>query len=116
MRRIILTITLLVLLILPVPAFAHDRTWDDGPPKGVAGYDGVACSYTATYQGHTYNAVEYIGADAGMMATDPKRERAWQESECHKYANEGVVRFFLWHENMVVTADQISITIRIRSL
>lgn len=114
-RRLI-ALTLVLLLALPATTYAHDRSWDDGPPKGVVGQDGVACEYTASYAGHSYHAVEYIGADAGMMASDPKREMAWQESECHKYAYEGGIRFFLWHENMVVTADQLTVTVSMRRL
>ena len=116
MLRSILIVVALFLLALPAPAFAHDRSWDDGPPKGVVGQDGIACEYTASYAGHSYHAVEYIGADAGWMASQPARERAWQISECHKYAREGGVRFFLWHENMVVTADMLDITVSIRRL
>jgi hypothetical protein len=114
MQRLILAIALLALLLGPSPAFAHDRVWEPEIPKGVVGADGIACEYTSHYQGHRYTGTTYIGADAGMMSSDPGREQRWQEAECRYTAEKAVVGYFTYAEGMSVTADMLNIVVTIR--
>ena len=77
-------IAVLLAFVLFTPGLAHAESYviDSGPQKGVVGYDGIRCIGEATYQGHSFRYVVYVGADADEMSGNPARERAWQESEC----------------------------------
>jgi hypothetical protein len=95
-----LAFLLAVFLALSGVAFAEDRAWDGGPPKGMT--DGLVCHGEASGGGNTYRYTNYIGADAGMMASDPARERRWQQATCDRYAREDVTRAFsvLWGQTI----------------
>lgn len=85
-RGSVVAALLLVLAFTDLPAYAETITWDEaedgGIPKGVVGYDGIRCIGESTNGDLTYRNIGYIGADAGEMSDNPKRESAWQSEHC----------------------------------
>src|SRR5687768_12539305 len=68
--------------VLHVPvASAETFVIDQGPPKGVVGYDGIRCTGEYERDGNTYRYVMYFGADEHEAQ---ESERSWQESRCHQ--------------------------------
>lgn len=103
---------LFILALLPATASAETVVWDDGPPKGVVGYDGIACIAEGTFGGTTYRNVTYFGADAGWMATQPQREQAWQMNQCDEKGRLQVANWFKYQRGMDIDRGAVTITVR----
>jgi hypothetical protein len=122
LRRNPLFIVALALLLALAPlgaigvqtAHAETVVWDDGPPKGVVGADGIRCIGTASAGGHTYTSVKYVGADAGEMSSDPQRERNWQRSQCEWEQRQligGVPGWFKYRHGIDIDPASVRVTI-----
>jgi hypothetical protein len=104
-------LAVLVLLLVPTVVHADDYTSDEGPPKGVIGYDGIQCIGETTQQGHHLKIITYVGADAGEMATNPERERAWQKEHC-QYIQNLMMGYWFSNRGLQVDTTQIHLTIK----
>lgn len=118
--RYLLVLVMLALLFGSQPAYAETYEWDAagdgvGIPKGVAGADGIACYGEASYQGNTVKLTNYIGADAGLMAEQPNRERAWQQAECQRIMRADIALVFSWRWGVTLPAD-VPISVRTKAL
>jgi hypothetical protein len=109
-----LMIVLFCLVLTAPVAYADSATIDPGPPKGVVGNDGIACTGKATQDGHTLTYTNYIGADREEMASDPTRERTWQTDYCQWMLAQDMGG---WYRNQWgVTLDPSAIKITIKRM
>lgn len=111
MRYLALLALLLVLIAMPTPAYAETIEWDADVTKGIVGHDGIACIATATQGGHTVKYRNYVGADAGTMATDPGREKRQQEWMCNYMVNMDLPMMFKWYWNIDLDPKNIKVSI-----
>jgi hypothetical protein len=113
LRHVLVLLVLLAALLLPttVPlAHADSATFDPGPPKGVVGNDGIACTGRATQDGHTLTYTVYIGADREEMASNPTRERTWQDDYCAWALAQDMSGWFMVQHGITLDTTNIHIT------
>jgi hypothetical protein len=89
--------------IWSTPAFAHDTSFDSGPPKHGHWQPGLLCEATTTVNGHTRSyRYEIDDVDAG---------RTWMEANCRMIAIRDARGFFQYSENGTQISDaDVSIT------
>jgi hypothetical protein len=113
MRHALLVVFLALLCIVPLPvpvAHADSATFDPGPPKGVVGADGIACTGRATQDGHTLTYTVYIGADGDEMASRPDRERAWQADYCQWALSQDMSGWYRYQWNVQLDPTNIHVS------
>ena len=115
MRRFSLALLAFVALLCIVPlsvprAHADSATFDPGPPKGVVGNDGIACTGRATQEGHTLTYVVYIGADREEMSSNPTRERSWQASYCQWALEHDMGGYFKYQYSVTLDPTNIKVS------
>jgi hypothetical protein len=114
-RHALVLLVLLASLLAPTqPAHADSATFDPGPPKGVVGADGIACTGRATQDGHTLTYTVYIGADADEMSSNPTRERSWQAEYCTWALSQDMSGWYL--NQWSVTLDPTNIRVSTKHL
>lgn len=121
MRRLLFLFALCAALTTGGIAYADDGggmtvasetvTIDVGAPKGVEGADGIRCTGRASAGGYTLVYTNYVGADAGEMASNPDRERAWQTAHCHYLLENHMAGWFLYQHDIHLDTEQIKVTI-----
>lgn len=110
MRTLMLVLFCLA-LTAPI-AYADSATFDPGPPKGVVGQDGIACTGKATQDGHTLTYTVYIGADGDEMSSNPSRERAWQADYCQWALEQDMSGWFKYQWGVELDPGSIKVTIK----
>lgn len=114
-RFIVAAVLAVVLCGVPVNVYADSTTVIDvGAPKGVIGYDGIQCTGQATQDGYTLVYTNYVGADAGQMATNPQSERQWQLADCRWMLERDMSGWFLYRHG--ITLDTQNILLRAKQL
>lgn len=96
----------------PQTVHAEEATFDPGPPKGVVGQDGIACTGKATQDGHTLTYTVYIGADGDEMSSNPERERRWQNAYCAYALEQDMGGWFKYQWGVTLDPGSIKTTIR----
>lgn len=94
------------------PVYAESASFDPGPPKGVVGQDGIACTGTASQDGNTLKYTVYIGADGDEMASNPSREREWQRSYCRWALEQDMGGWFKYQWGQDLKPESIQVSIR----
>jgi hypothetical protein len=57
----------------------------------------------------TFDYTNLVGADADEMASDPKRERAWQTSFCERDGRETTVGHFKWYRGVEIDPKTVKV-------
>lgn len=111
MKRLIFVLALLVLVVLPAPAYASHAS-----ECGTDSWDGVGFMTKGRTDGMTYRADHTVGCARVVVVnlvgtgTDEAYGYPGQEANCQRYGKDDVVRTFKYRFHVTVSPDDVTVT------